>query len=77
MASKSYTLLEYLVSLENKLKELKKYVENNSSNTDGNTGVNVDLSGIQNQINELEDKINDLESNFIKNEDTNSSIEVE
>lgn len=56
MASKSYTLLEYLVTLENQLKELKKYVENNS----GNTGGNVDLSGIQNQINELEIEINNV-----------------
>ena len=28
MTKKSYTLLEYLVALENKVKELKKYVDN-------------------------------------------------
>ena len=56
MASKSYTLLEYLVYLENKVKALKEYVEN----YDG-----VDLTEIQNEINNIKQQI---ENGNINNE---------
>ncbi|MBP3928654.1 MAG: hypothetical protein J6D47_03660 [Peptostreptococcaceae bacterium] len=56
MASKSYTLLEYLVCLENKVKALKEYVEN----YDG-----VDLTEIQNEINNIKQQI---ENGNINNE---------
>ena len=56
MASKSYTLLEYLVYLENKVKALKEYVENYN-------GVN--LTEIQNEINNIKQQI---ENGNINNE---------
>lgn len=56
MASKSYTLLEYLVTLENQLKELKKYVDDYNG---------ADLSEIQNEINNIKQQI---ENGNINNE---------
>lgn len=56
MASKSYTLLEYLVTLENQLKELKKQIENNG----GTIGGDVDLTDINNQIYALEEQYNSI-----------------
>jgi septal ring factor EnvC (AmiA/AmiB activator) len=56
-----------LLEKDSKINDLEKQLESLIS----------ELKKKDNQINELEDKINHLESNFIKNEDTNSSIEVE
>lgn len=56
-----------LLEKDSKINDLEKQLESLIS----------ELNKKDNQINELEDKINDLESNSIKNEDTNSSIEVE
>lgn len=52
MSKRPYTLLEYLVALENKVKELKEYVDNYNS---------VDLEVINNQINSIQQQISDLQ----------------
>lgn len=59
MASKkSYTLLEYLVCLENKMKELKKYVENYNG---------IELGKIEEQINDIKNQNNELKEEFNNN----------
>ena len=65
MASKSYTLLEYLVSLENKVKDLKKVVDN----YDG-----VELGEINNQINNLQNQINTLKEQMENSNTPNEEI---
>lgn len=62
MAKKSYTLLEYIVALENRINELKKYLEN----YDG-----VELDSINNQINELKQQIEQLKNNSSGNSSIN------
>lgn len=52
MSKRPYTLLEYLVALENKVKELKEYVDNYSG---------TDLENINNQINSIQQQISDLQ----------------
>ena len=70
MASKSYTLLEYLVALENKINELAS----NGTGSGGGTG-NVDLTDVYNTINALETKHNSFESSTnVKFTSTNSKI---
>lgn len=59
MVKKSYTLLEYLVALENKIKELKKYVEDYNG---------VDLGNINNQINDLQRQINEIKEGVTSGE---------
>ena len=61
MASKSYTLLEYLVYLENKVKALKEYVENYDGAELGE--INNQINNLQNQINNLEEQINNSINN--------------
>ena len=56
MASKSYTLLEYLVALENKIKELKDYVD--GYNGVGLGEINNQINAIQKQISDIQDQIN-------------------
>lgn len=56
MAKRPYTLLEYLVALENKVKELKEYVDNyNGSDLEV---INNQINSIQQQISDLQDQIN-------------------
>lgn len=61
MTSKSYTLLEYLVYLENKVKALKEYVENYDGAEIGE--INNQINNLQNQINNLEEQINNSINN--------------
>lgn len=56
MAKKGYTLLEYLVALENKVNEIA------SNSVSGGTGVNIDLTNITNQINNLKNQLESLET---------------
>ena len=56
MPKKSYTLLEYLVALENKINLLKKQIENGG----GTIGGDVDLTDINNQLNSLEQQYNSI-----------------
>ena len=65
MASKSYTLLEYLVTLENKMKELKDYV-------DGYNGI--ELGEINNQINTIQKQILDIQEQINNSNTPNEQI---
>ena len=59
MASKSYSLLEYLVTLEKLIRELQDRVDNGNIGggiIDGETG-NVDLSPLINQINNVQQEL--------------------
>lgn len=53
MASKSYTLLEYLVTIEKQLKDLKIIVENN---------IGTDYNELLNQTNDLKEQFNTIKS---------------
>ena len=64
MASKKYTLLEYLVALENKLKEIKKYVDDN---------LGTDYSELENQVNTLESQFNIFKTSITNTVDNNNT----
>ena len=67
MTKKSYTLLEYLVALENKLEELKKYVDE----YDG-----IQLGNIENQINNLYEFKTSI-TNTVESNNTNLLLQLE
>lgn len=64
MGSKSYTLLEYLVTMDNKLKEIKKFVENN---------VGTDYSVLITQVNGIEQELNSFKTSITNTVDSNYS----
>lgn len=64
MAKKSYTLLEYLVSMENKLKDIKKYVEAN---------IGADYSELTSQVNNLETQFNSFKTSISNTVDSNNT----
>lgn len=65
MSKRSYTLLEYLVALENKVKELKKYVGDN---------IATDFSEIVNQTNNLKEQIDNIANRVNKIEQNNAIL---
>lgn len=69
MAKRSYTLLEYLVALENKVDELKKY---------GGGVDNSFITNLENQINELKNKVSNSETDIttLESEVTNLDTEI-
>lgn len=64
MAKKSYTLLEYLVAMENKLKEIKKYVDDN---------LGTDYSELESQVNNLESQFNSFKTSITNTVDNNNT----
>ena len=64
MTKKSYTLLEYLVSMENKLKDIKKYVEAN---------IGADYSELTSQVNNLETQFNSFKTSISNTVDNNNT----
>lgn len=60
MSKRNYTLLEYLVALENSMKELKKYVDNYNGIELGNIDEKID--DIKNQNNELKEEFNNTKT---------------
>lgn len=56
MTKKSYTLLEYLVAIENQINLIKKQIENGG----GCIGGDVDLTGINIKLNSLEQQYNSI-----------------
>lgn len=65
MTKRPYTLLEYLVALENKVKELKEYVDNYNG---------ADLEVINNQINSIQQQISDLQEQINNSNTPNEQI---
>ena len=70
MASKSYTLLEYLVTMENQLKDIKIFVENN---------VGTDYIKLITQINSIGEELNTFKisiSDIVNNNNTNLTTKL-
>lgn len=64
MSKRPYTLLEYLVALENKLKEIKKYVDDN---------LGTDYSELTSQVNNLENQFNAFKTSISNTVNTNNT----
>ena len=74
VSKKSYTLLEYLVYLENKMKDLKNYVDNYDGIVLGD--IDERINAIKNQSNELKNQFNNNALLYFANS-TNDTTELQ